>query len=188
MYHGPDPDYQAREICIGSNETAISIADVTDKQNPKAISRASYPNVQYTHQGWFTDDHRYFYVNDEGDEISGVVPRTRTLVWDLTDLDDPVLVKEHLGEVEASDHNLYIKGNLMYQANYSSGLRILDISDPVNPREVGFLDTNPFGDNSAGFNGAWSNYPFFESGVIAVSSIEQGLFLVRYRPPRPISD
>jgi choice-of-anchor B domain-containing protein len=187
MYHGPDPQYQAREICIGSNETAISIADVTDKDNPKAISRASYPNVQYTHQGWFTDDHRFFYVNDEGDEISGVVPRTRTLVWDLTDLDDPVLVKEHLGETEASDHNLYIKGNLMYQANYASGLRILDISDPENPREVGFLDTNPFGDNSAGFNGAWSNYPFFQSGVIAVSSIEQGLFLVRYRPVRPIS-
>jgi choice-of-anchor B domain-containing protein len=187
MYHGPDPQYQAREICIGSNETAISIADVTDKENPKAISRASYPNVQYTHQGWFTDDHRFFYVNDEGDEISGVVPRTRTLVWDLTDLDDPVLVKEHLGEAEASDHNLYVKGNLMYQANYASGLRILDISDPANPREVGFLDTNPFGDNSAGFNGAWSNYPFFQSGVIAVSSIEQGLFLVRYRPVRPIS-
>jgi choice-of-anchor B domain-containing protein len=187
MYHGPDPEYQAREICIGSNETAISIADVTDKTNPKAISRASYPNVQYTHQGWLTDDHRFFYVNDEGDEISGVVPRTRTLVWDLTDLDDPVLVKEHLGEVEASDHNLYVRGNLMYQANYASGLRILDITDPANPREVGFLDTNPFGDNSAGFSGAWSNYPFFQSGVIAVSSIEQGLFLVRYTPPRPIS-
>jgi choice-of-anchor B domain-containing protein len=187
MYHGPDPEYQAREICIGSNETAISIADVTDKSNPKAISRASYPNVQYTHQGWLTDDHRFFYVNDEGDEISGVVPRTRTLVWDLTDLDDPVLVKEHLGEVEASDHNLYVRGNLMYQANYASGLRILDITDPANPREVGFLDTNPFGDNSAGFSGAWSNYPFFQSGVIAVSSIEQGLFLVRYTPPRPIS-
>ena len=31
-----------------------------------------------------------------------------------------------------------------------------------------------------GFNGAWSNYPFFASGtVVIVSGIEQGLFVLR---------
>jgi choice-of-anchor B domain-containing protein len=187
MYRGPDTQYQGREICIGSNETAISVADVTDKEDPKPISRASYPNVSYTHQGWFTEDHRYFLVNDEGDEVSGVVPRTRTLVWDLADLDDPQLVKEYLGETAASDHNLYIKGNLVYESNYASGLRIIDITNPLEPREVGFFDTQPVGENVPGFTGAWSTYPFFQSGVIAVSSIEQGVFFLRYRPSRPIS-
>jgi len=187
MYKGPDTQYQGREICIGSNETAISIADVTDKANPKPISRASYPNVSYTHQGWFTEDHRYFLVNDEGDEVSGVVPRTRTLIWDLADLDDPQLVKEYLGETAASDHNLYIRGNLVYESNYASGLRIIDITDPLNPREVGFFDTQPVGENVPGFTGSWSNYPFFQSGVIAVSSIEQGVFFLRYKPARPVS-
>jgi choice-of-anchor B domain-containing protein len=186
-YKGPDTQYQGREICIGSNETAISVGDVTDKASPKPISRASYPNVSYTHQGWFTDDHRYFLVNDEGDEVSGVVPRTRTLVWDLADLDDPQLVKEYLGETAASDHNLYIKGNLVYESNYASGLRIIDITDPLNPREVGFFDTQPVGENVPGFTGSWSNYPFFRSGVIAVSSIEQGVFFLRYKPSRPVS-
>ncbi|MCI0432750.1 MAG: choice-of-anchor B family protein [Gemmatimonadetes bacterium] len=187
IYHGPDEQYRGREICVGSNETAISIADVTDKAAPKAISRASYPNAAYTHQGWFTEDHRYFFVDDEGDEVSGTVQRTRTLVWDMTDLDDPVLVREHLGETAASDHNLYIRGNLMYQSNYASGLRILDITNPLEPKEVGYLDTNPFGENTPGFTGSWSNYPFFNSGVIAVTSIEFGLYLVRYRSSRPIS-
>jgi choice-of-anchor B domain-containing protein len=186
-YKGPDQDYQGREICIGSNETAISIADVTDKKNPKSISRAPYPNVAYTHQGWFTEDQRYFLVNDEGDEVNGLVPRTRTLVWDVADLDDPQLVKEYLGETAATDHNLYIKGNLVFESNYSSGLRILDITNPLNPVEVGFLDVLPFGDNKPGYTGSWSNYPFFKSGVIAVTGIEQGLFLVRYRPTRPVS-
>jgi choice-of-anchor B domain-containing protein len=180
IYRGPDTRYTGREICIGSNETAISVADVTDKANPKALSRASYPRVAYAHQGWFEEGHRYFYLNDEIDEISGV-EKTRTLVWDLADLENPKLAKEHMGEVESSDHNLYVKGNLMYQANYRSGLRILDISDPANPREVAFFKTAPFFDNGPGYNGAWSVYPYFKSGSIVVNSIEQGLFVVKHR-------
>ncbi|SVB66891.1 uncharacterized protein METZ01_LOCUS219745, partial [marine metagenome] len=126
-YAGPDDQYRDREICFGSNETALSIADVTDKTNPLAISSASYPNPAYVHQGWISDDHRFFFVNDEGDEIAGTAPRTRTLVWDIEDLDDPVLTREHFGETSASDHNLYVRGQFMYQSNYVSGLRVLDI-------------------------------------------------------------
>jgi len=178
-YKGPDKRYKGREICIGSNENTISIADVTDKANPKALSRAGYPNVAYAHQGWLTDDHTYYYLNDEGDETSGLVAKTRTLVWNLSDLENPKLAKEHMGVEPASDHNLYIQGDYMYQANYRSGLRILNIKDRENPREVAYFDTAPYSDNGAGFNGAWSVYPFFKSGIIIVNSIEQGLFLVR---------
>jgi choice-of-anchor B domain-containing protein len=183
---GPDERYSGREICLGSNETALSIADVTDKENPRALSRASYPNVQYAHQGWLTDDHRYFYMNDEGDEMAGVVPRTRTLIWDLADLEDPQFMGEFLGETRAIDHNLYIKGNLMYQSNYVSGLRIIDISNREQPVEVGYFDTLPFGENDPVFSGSWSNYPYFESGIIAVSSIGEGLFLVKKRNPATV--
>ncbi len=178
-YKGPDKRFKGHEICIGSNENTISIADVTDKANPKALSRAGYPNVAYAHQGWLTDDHTYYYLNDEGDETSGLVTKTRTLVWNLTDLENPKLAKEHLGVEAASDHNLYILGDYMYQANYRSGLRILNIKDRENPREVAYFDTAPYSDNGAGFNGAWSVFPFFKSGVIIVNSIEQGLFLIR---------
>jgi choice-of-anchor B domain-containing protein len=188
QYAGPDADYRGREICFGSNETMLSIADVTDKQNTKAIARAAYPNVAYLHQGWVSDDHRFLYMNDEGDELSGVVPRTRTLVWDITDLDDPVLVKEYLGETAASDHNLYVRGNYVYESNYVSGLRILDITDPANPKEVGSFDTVPEGENAPGFAGSWSNYPYFRSGNIVVTSMREGVFVVRFRRmERPIS-
>jgi hypothetical protein len=30
-------------------------------------------------------------MNDEGDELMGVVAGTRTIVWDLAKLDDPVV-------------------------------------------------------------------------------------------------
>ena len=179
IYDGPDADYQGREICLGFNETAISIADVTDKENPKAISTASYPQHAYVHQGWFTEDQKYFYVNDELDEINGLADNTRTLIWDVTDLDDPQLVKEYFLSEPSTDHNLYVKGTTMYQSNYVSGIRMLDVSDPENPEEIGHFDTVPFGDNGAGFGGSWSNYPYFESGTIIVTSMNEGLFVVK---------
>ena len=189
MYRGPDEEYAGREICFGSNETALSIADVTDKQNPVALSMAEYPNVGYTHQAWLSEDQHYLYMDDELDELNGLVDHTRTLVWDVSDLDDPVLVKEFLNPNTTSiDHNLYVKGDKVYQSNYTSGLRVLDIADPVEPEEVGFFDTVPFGDESPRFDGSWSNYPYFESGVIIVTSGYEGLFLLRYREAdRPIS-
>lgn len=181
VYRGPDEDYQGREICLGSNETALSIADVTDKAAPTAVAMATYPNVGYSHQGWLSDDHRYFFMNDELDETGGLVSSTRTLVWDLTDLDDPILATEHFADNQSSDHNLYVVGNTMYQSNYVSGLRILDISDPENPVQVGFFDTVPYGEDTPGFNGSWSNFPFFDSGVVVVTSGREGLFLLRPR-------
>ena len=179
VYTGPDEDYAGREICFGSNETALSIADVTDKENPVAISAPSYPNVAYSHQAWLTEDQRYLYMNDELDELGGNLEGTRTLIWNVEDLDDPQLAREFIHAVPSSDHNLYIKGNTMYQSNYAAGLRVFDISDPENPVADGHFDTNPYGDNGPGFNGSWSNYPFFESGTVVVSSIGEGLFVLK---------
>ena len=192
-YRGPDAEHVGKEICLEANETAVVIADVTDRDNPVTLSTADYPAVAYTHQGWLTEDHRYFYQNDELDEMTSVgtaqetgtepdMEANRTLIWDVSDLDDPVLVKEHFGETFTIDHNLYIVGDLMYQSNYVSGLRVLDISDRENPREVGFFDTVPW-DESVVFDGSWSNYPFFASGTIVVSSGKEGVFFLRYRPP-----
>jgi choice-of-anchor B domain-containing protein len=182
VYHGPDARYQGREICLTSSETALGIADVTDKTNPRTLSIATYPNVAYAHQGWLTDDHRHFFLDDEGDELAGTAPKTRTVVFDLTDLEDPVVAKEFHGNTAATDHNLYVKGRYMYQSNYVAGLRVVDVNDPVNPVEVAYFDTVPFGENLPGFSGTWSNYPYFKNGVVAVSSMREGLFLVRYQP------
>jgi len=176
VYAGPDADHTGREICIGSNETAISVADVTDKGSPVALSTATYPDVGYVHQGWLSADQRYFMQNDELD--GGL---TRMLVWDMLDLDDPILVTEHLGPTGATDHNMYVDGNTLFHSNYHFGLRILDVSDPASPIEVGFFDTHP-PDDAWGFSGSWSNYPYFPSGIIVMTSAEEGLFVLRRQP------
>jgi choice-of-anchor B domain-containing protein len=179
MYKGPDKRYKGHELCIGSNETMLSLQDVTDKAKPRVISRAAYPKVGYTHQGWLTEDHKYFYLDDELDETSGTVDKTRTLIWDFTDLENPKLVKEYFSKESASDHNQYVKGDLLYQSNYRAGLRVLSIKDPLNPKEIAYFDTDPFRPNTPGFNGAWNIFPFFKSGSIIISSMEQGLFVVK---------
>ena len=174
-YIGPDPDYQGREICIGSNETALSFSDVTDKDNPVSISTVNYPNVAYAHQGWLTPDQTLFFQNDEGDEPQGLVETTRTLVWDVRDLDDPVLLTEYFATTTETDHNLYIKDDLMYQSNYGAGLRIIDVSDPDDIHEVGYFDTDP----GLGCCDSWSNYPYFRSGAIGVTGGAAGFFMVK---------
>lgn len=173
IYNGPDEDYQGREICLGSNETALSISDVTDKDHPVSVSMADYPSVVYAHQGWLTDDHRFFYMNDEGDEPDGLVEGTRTLIWDVEDLDEPILAAEYIATTPDTDHNLYIRGNLMYQSNYGAGLRILDITNRTEPVEIAYFDNSPYGGAS------WSNYPYFKSGVVVMTSTGDGLFIVR---------
>ncbi len=69
----------------------------------------------------------------------------------------------------------------MYQSNYVSGLRILDISDRENPTLVSFFDTVPGSPDAPAMDGSWSNYPFFESGIIIVNSGTQGMFILRKR-------
>jgi choice-of-anchor B domain-containing protein len=178
-YKGPDQDYFGKEIFIGSNETKLVVIDVTDKQNPKTISETSYQNTQYVHQGWFDKTQRFFIVGDELDELNSG-GKTRTLVFDLNDLDNPMLHHTYYGPTNAIDHNGYVLGDLFYLANYSAGIRVIDISDLAdkNMEEIGFFDTFPE-HNSTTFNGAWNAYPFFESGVIAISDINRGLFLIK---------
>ena len=178
VYNGPDTQHQGREICVESSVKDVVVTDVTDKAGPFIIGTGTYPQVEYVHQGWFSEDHRYFYQNDELDEQRRFND-TKTIIWDMIDLDDPVVLDEYIATTPAIDHNLYVVGDYMYQSNYSAGLRILDITDPGNPVEVAYFDTVPLNDNAGFGDGSWSNYPFFESGTIAVSSQQGGLFLVQ---------
>ena len=109
---------------------------------------------------------------------------TRTYFFNVEDLDNPFLANTYTATTAAIDHNLYIKDGIAYQSNYRAGLRMLDVNNPLNPEEVGFFDLYPSSD-AASFNGTWSNYPYFESGVVAVSHIEEGLFLLFPDVPEP---
>ena len=179
VYNGPDNEHIGKEIIIGSDAQHVDIIDVTDKSNPTLISTIVYENTHYTHQGWLTEDHKYFIVGDELDETADGI-NTRSIVLDLTDLDNPQLHYDYYGPTLAIDHNGYIVGNRFYLASYKAGLREIDISQIESKQmsEVGYFDSYPQGEGS-GFSGAWSVYPFHQSRNIIISDIQNGLFVVK---------
>jgi len=183
IYNGPDTEHKGSEICFNSNEDTVTVVDVTDKSAPVQLSRTPYTRSGYTHQGWLTDDQSYFVHDDELDELD-FGHNTRTYTWNVSDLDAPVLAGHWDADGRSIDHNQYIKGDFTYQANYRRGLRILEITDPENGElaEYSFFDTYPTSDGN-GFSGAWSVYPYFESGLVIVSDISRGLFILRPQMP-----
>lgn len=178
-YNGPDMDFLGSEIFVGANEDRIVVVDVSNKEAPIEIATLSYSNVEYTHQGWFTDDHRFFIVGDEVDEVRFGF-NTRTLIFDMADLNNPVLHDTYQGPTNAIDHNGYVLGEEFFLSNYTAGLRVLDISGIADRdiSEKAFFDTYPANDNTQ-FSGVWSVYPYFESGKIIISDINNGLFVVQ---------
>lgn len=179
VYHGPDADYQNNQVCFAATEESLSVVDVTDKANPTVTGRQSYENVGYTHQGWLSDNQSWFFLGDEFDELARG-DDTRTIVWDVSDLDNPLPIGDFFDDLAVTNHNIFIRGSTMYQANYEGGLRLFDITDPaaVAYPLLGFFDTYP-SRNSNEFNGAFGVYPYFDSGVIAISNMGTGLILVR---------
>jgi len=176
MHGGP---YDGKEIVFGFTAgpyygyaKGFTIIDTTDLANPTKLALVDYPNIQFCHQGWVTPDFKYLYINDELDDLN------RTRVFDVSNPAAPVYKTYFTQATGSIDHNLYIKDGKIYEANYTSGLRIFDMADPLAPVEIAHFDTHPEGDG-ASYNGAWGNYPYFASGTIIISDLERGLFIVK---------
>jgi len=176
--------YAGREIafcCGGYNggwdQTGLWIVDVTDKENIFTVSHTQYSGSGYSHQGWLSEDGQYFYLADELDE-SNYGHTTRTRVFDVSDLASPFVAATFTNGSTAIDHNLFVKGNMIFESNYASGLRVFDASDPLAPVEVAYFDTIPEHDRT-NFNGLWGTFPYFPSGTVIGSDREKGLFVWR---------
>ncbi len=178
-------EYDGREFVFacggpgtGHDDTRLWILDVTDKDNVFIVSSVAYSGRWYAHQGWLSPDRSLFYLDDELDEINiGVL--TSTHVIDVSDLTNPIDLGTFTNGNTAIDHNLYTKDDLIFEANYRSGLRVFDASvDPTRPVEVAWVDTYRL-DDLPSTRGAWSNYPYLPSGTVLISDRNQGLVLTR---------
>jgi choice-of-anchor B domain-containing protein len=161
----------------GSGATRLSILDVTNKANIVTLKEVYWPTAAYSHQCWISEDRQYCYIDDELDEPSVT---TTTYVVEIGGILNATpqasLVGSFTNGNTAVNHNLYVKGDRIFCANYRSGLRVFDRTNPVNCTEVAYFDTFP-GSDSANFNGLWSVYPFFASGAVIGSDLESGLFV-----------
>ena len=172
-------DSASCEVLIDFNEDAVELWDVTDRTDAPLLSSIRYTRSAYVHSGWWSEDGRFLFVQDELDETRFALPTTLR-VFDLSDLTNPVFAGSWEGPTNAIDHNGYTRGNRYYMSNYTRGLTILDITNPAEPMDVGFFDTYPVSDTTA-LNGAWGVFPFLPSGNILVSDIDSGLYVLADR-------
>lgn len=170
--------FAGREIAFASAiDSGLKIVDVTDKANMFTRSTVLYPNTSIAHQAWLSEDRRFLFLGDEGDETGGLVANTTTYVIDVQDLDAASLVTSFTNGLCTIDHNMMVRGPRLFQANYTSGLRIFDITDVNAVTEIGYFDTHPES-NATSFDGAWGVYSALPSGVVLLSDIQRGLFVL----------
>ncbi|TAK59192.1 MAG: choice-of-anchor B family protein [Bacteroidetes bacterium] len=155
----------------------IDIFDVSDKTNPTPLGRFTYPFAG-THNCATTSDGRYLLTTDEINNT----PKTLK-IWDITNLSNVTKVAEYQSDPTAVVHNVFVKDTLAFMSYYTDGLRIINISDPVHPVEVGGYDTYPGA--GSGYTGAWSTYPFFPSGKIIIGDMVTGLYVVDINTTAP---
>ena len=187
-YNGPDATYAGRDLCFayqgqrGDNFSGdVTVVDMTNKAAPIRLSFAQYPivsvNDSYSHQGWLTADSRYILINDEFDKSTQGV---RTVVMDVSDLDNIGFAYNAYGAIPTYAHNIFVKGRYAYTSDYTQGFRILDTQNLAAGAlpEVARFDTYDQ-NNGRTYDGQWMNYPYFASGTVVASDIQNGLFVLR---------
>ena len=149
-----------------------SVWDISDLKNPKMLKRtrdSNAPSVSF-HNGWPTDDGKYVITTEE---TSG-----RTVkFWDIQDLNNIKIVAEWLPP-NLLAHNVQIWGHYAYFSSYGGGLRVLDIKDPTKPVEVAFWARGTGKEQD--FVSMWGCFPFFASGKVIGSDMEEGLVVLKF--------
>ncbi len=144
----------------------LSIVDMSDKQNPVVLGTIETPG-QFTHNSWLLNDHKICLTTDEA---------TPSYVTSY-DVSDPTDIKE-LDRVSTNNgngsigHNTHVRNDWAITSWYTDGVVIIDAHKPDNLVITGWYDT--WAPPLAGdfFQGAWGAFPFFPSGTIVASNIE----------------
>ena len=154
------------------NQGVFTVYDVSDKGNPFAVASEETP-FNVSHNGWLSDDGNILFTTDE----IGNAPVASFDVSDLTDIRrlDEFVPIETLGD-GVVPHNVHVWNDYLIVSYYTDGCILVDASRPENLVEVGNFDT--FIPNGVGFAGAWGAYPYLPSGLVLVSDMGDGLFVL----------
>jgi choice-of-anchor B domain-containing protein len=171
------------EVVVNWAGGYIGVLNFTQKNLPRQFGSLVYEGIGYAHSGSMSRDGRYLFSFDELDERA-FGGNSSIRVIDVADFANPRLAGSWISQTAAIEHNGHVVGDLLYVSHYERGLTVLDVANPVTPREIGFFDTYPASDEPL-FHGAWGIYPYLPSGNVLVSNIDgaPGLFILRYQTP-----
>jgi len=181
-------DCRVRNDTIWASNVYTGQTSIINAVNKSVLSTVrtfqSYPtSVVSTHNSDITSDRKYLLTTNELSSPAG-----RLNVWNIEDLDNITYVRDWAptGISSSIVHNVEIYGNYALIAHYTAGIRLVNITDPVNPVEAAWYDTYP-SSNANSFSGCWAVYKF-ASGKIIGSDISNGLFVIKttiqnFNPP-----
>jgi choice-of-anchor B domain-containing protein len=187
-YDGPTTAYKGVNVCALFMEDDVVIFNL---DSLTIINSFTYDTSAYIHQGWFSEDHTTLYVDDEVDELYNTTGTdfSTCYIFDLTDLDAEILPPTIFLTPSAHpsiDHNLYVKDGHIYQAAYTSGARVRKILDDMTIEEVAYFDGHKgcecvLGDDCTCdfFDGTWTYFPYFDSGITIAGGTGEGLFILQ---------
>jgi hypothetical protein len=154
------------------NNGVFSAIDVRDKANPVTLATQA-TSRNFAHNTWLSDDGKFLFTTDER-------PDANVDAYDVSDLNNIVrldvfrpLINEPRGVIP---HNTHYYQGFLVTSWYTDGVVITDVHKPDNMIQVGSYDTYPGADG--GYNGAWGAYPFLPSGLLLVSDIQTGLYVL----------
>lgn len=164
----------ASEISRG----VLGIYDISDKTDPKLLT-FQRTGFSFTHNAWTNDDATVVFTTDE--KANAFVE-----AYDISDLPNVTMLDRYrplatqgLGVVP---HNTHYDNGFLYTSYYTDGITVVDAHKPDNLVQVGQYDT--WNGPDGGFNGNWGAYPFLPSGLILVSDISTGLYVLEQNVPR----
>jgi len=158
----------------------ISVINAANKDNLTNITNWTNGQNPFPHNSALTPGRKFIFNTDETS-----TPPGRLKVWNIQNLSDIILANVWLPSsvfINSIIHNVELYGNQLNVAYYTAGVKLLDVSNPASPVELGWYDTYPESNGNV-YEGCWGVYKF-PSGKIIASDRTRGLFVLRYEPPQ----
>lgn len=161
---------------LNCGPSGFVMADFSDPLAPVTLAileTDDYPQSGYNHSGWLSDDGNIYYMADEnwGADIK---------VMDVSQLPEITVIDTIDAESDSPysiPHNQIVHNGFLFGSHYYDGLQVWDIRDPYNITRVLHYPTSNITPR-ASYEGAWGVYPFLPSGVVLVSDMQNGLFIL----------
>lgn len=204
--HSASPSADGRRAYLAYWDAGAIILDMSNPRDLRMIGRTPYPagSEGDTHSAVANEADSVLVTTDEdfspSERKAAGEPKLAgdtwgfARIWGLTDATRPVHLSDYAtphaltSKTDAfySVHNPEIHGNTLYLSWYSDGLRIVDISQPRAPQEIGFYRPRPTLDPTGVFTafGAGDHPIAFVWGVhvvgerIYLSDINYGLYIL----------
>lgn len=200
--HSATPSEDGKLAFVAYWDSGFIALDVTDPAHPVYKGRTVYPSDADGdgHSSSYDDARELLFTADE--DFCKTGPGTEPgfgylRIFDVSNLASPEQIGSYrtpnsagTRDVAAGDYTIHLTelvGTTLYASWYSDGLRVIDVADPRNPREVAYF-VPPAGQNPikpaqrsvlTNTTQVWGVAVDEASGLIYLSDMNTGLWIVR---------